>query len=263
MSSERSVLVFDVVDGGLASTADRLRRLGFRTIRAKTPEEGVAVLGDRRHRIGAALIPPDLPVVDLAAALQAFREENRERLEFVAVGPQPPLDAVAHLRAADVRLALWEPFPDATLRFQVNRALSGPGFEARRRAPRAPLARQARILARSGVKSALVYSLSAGGAFLETPRPSGRGVGVQLELSLPDHEVETAARVLYTNVPGNLQRENLPVGMAVAFEELEPGTEWAIAHCVATAAAGLEVSSVRAARGRQDRSWIRRFVRRP
>ena len=66
-----------------------------------------------------------------------------------------------------------------------------------------------------------VYSLSTAGAFLETPRPSIRGAGLTLEILLPDGVLRVTGRVIYSNVPGNLQRPMLPLGMGVQFEELD------------------------------------------
>ena len=52
----------------------RLRELGYRVLRTKTVEQGHAALSDPRFAMGVALIPPDLPVADLARALAALRE---------------------------------------------------------------------------------------------------------------------------------------------------------------------------------------------
>jgi hypothetical protein len=51
------------------------------------------------------------------------------------------------------------------------------------------------------------------------------GAEVDLELRLPGRPVTLRAEVVFTNLPGNLQRENLPLGMGVRFLELSPETE--------------------------------------
>jgi hypothetical protein len=104
------------------------------------------------------------------------------------------------------------------LRFQLNRSLASPEQESVRRDQRAPTDWRARILGGGREKEAFVYSVSPGGAFLATPRPSMRGTHVSVVLPLPAGNVSLDGRVLYTNVPGNLQRADLPVGMGVAFD---------------------------------------------
>jgi len=87
-------------------------------------------------------------------------------------------------------------------------------------------------------KEALVYSVSPGGAFLATPRPSMRGARVSVQLPLPAGNLSLDGRVLYTNVPGNLQRPDLPVGMGVAFDapssEAERELRFAVAQTLLT-----------------------------
>jgi hypothetical protein len=45
------------------------------------------------------------------------------------------------------------------------------------------------------------------------------GAEVEVELLLPDTTVTLAGSVAFANVPGNLQRPNLPLGMGVHFHE--------------------------------------------
>ena len=67
-------------------------------------------------------------------------------------------------------------------------------------------------------KAASVYTVSSSGAFLATPAPSPRGAQIAIELPVPGLRGRLKARVVMTNVPGNLQHKNLPVGMGVRFE---------------------------------------------
>ena len=78
-----------------------------------------------------------------------------------------------------------------------------------------------------------IYSLSAGGAFLETPRPSMSGARVEVSLLTPDGELSFDANVLYTNVPGNLSQPMLPLGMAVRFEDVGR-TAWDTLRAIVT-----------------------------
>jgi hypothetical protein len=222
--------------------AHRLRRLGYRALGAKGPAEARQLVSERRLRFSAILISPALPVADLRVALDEVRAHCSDgRLGYLAVGPRPDPHLCQALRAAGVELAAFEPCEDSTLRFQLNRALSHSDQHPDRREMRVPADLPARVRAAGRSKPAMVRALSASGAFLETRRPSLPGVPLELELSLPPETVQIVGRVVYTNVPGNLQRANLPTGMAVCFTEVPPGAERAIRHCVAERALSLVI----------------------
>ena len=70
-------------------------------------------------------------------------------------------------------------------------------------------------------KEAIIYSLSSSGAFLETPRASMDGAQVELCIEFPDQPIEVSGRVIFSNVTGNLQRPNSPLGIGVRFDDLE------------------------------------------
>ncbi len=242
MGRENSVLVLDGAGERMAALALRMRGLGFRVVRAKTAEEALPLLADPRLACTAALLPPDWPVADLSGAVAALQDAaGADGLTLLGVGPRPGPQALERVRAAGVSLALWEPFGDSALRFQVNRALAGFRGDGQRRETRVPTEWLARVLVGGRRKEATLYSLSAGGAFLATPRPSLRGASVALELPLPRCEVAVGGRVVYTNVPGNLQRGNLPLGMGVVFTALVPEAEREIRRAVAESALSLVV----------------------
>lgn len=240
---EATILVLESTPERADALVRRVRALGgYRPVAVKTPEHAVRLTEDSRFGVRAALLAPDYPVADLAGALDALRAgATARRLRFVAVGPHPVAETLARLREAGVDLALWEPFDDVRLRFQLNRALAAPEQESVRRDQRAPTDWRARVVGPGRGKEVLVYSLSPGGAFLATPRPSMRGSRVSVVLPLPAGNVALGGRVLYTNVPGNLQRPDLPVGMGVAFEEPPPDAERELRHAVAQALLSLVV----------------------
>jgi CheY-like chemotaxis protein len=217
---DRYVLVVDQGGESLQVMAGRLRRLGYRVMLAKTPEEARSLLASRRFRFGAALISPQIPAARLGPALEALRRASPEtRLALLAAGNVPDRERRRELRAAGVSLALWDPVDSHTLRFQINRALSGEeGVGRRERSSlRAPADWPVCVRVAGREKEARVYSVSAGGAYLATLRPSIANAEVKLSLPLPSGGVTAAARVVMTNVPGNLQRWNLPIGMGVRF----------------------------------------------
>ncbi len=237
MSASRSVLLLDGLDMNMAMVGERLRTLGFQPMHAKTPQEAFQLAADYRDRIGAIVVPPDLVVVDLPAAIRDLCiAASEERIECVALGPRPPEGIIDELRAAGVARALWQPFGDGPLRFHLNRALAEAGAGSPRSELRVPTRLPARVWLSGRHKPAKTYTLSAVGAFLETGRPSLRGARVGVQMQIEDGGVELEARVVYTNVPGNLQKWNLPVGMAVEFTTMADQDAERIRSCVSETA---------------------------
>jgi CheY-like chemotaxis protein len=235
MPIERTVLVLDGGDAPRATLVHRLRRLGYRTLRAKSPEDAFRLVEEHRNLVSVALIPPDLAVIDLPSALHALAAGAPERrLAYIVTGLPPAPEAIGELRDAGVRLALWEPFDDARLRFQVNRALAADDVGGLpRRETRAPVELPAQVFQSGRQKTARVYTLSSGGVYLETPRPAMRGARVEVELLLGPGSLRVAGVVVYTNVPGNLYRSTVPVGMGVRFTDASDTTAAAIRRRVA------------------------------
>lgn len=241
MAGSSTLLLLHGGDSRLGVVAHRLRLLGYHAVGARDPEEAIELASERGLRFGAVLVSPALPIAGLRAGLDEVRARCSEgRLGCLAVGPRPDPASCQALRTVGVELAAFEPCEDSTLRFQLNRALSHDEHPDRRET-RVPADLPARVRFAGRSKPAMVRALSASGAFLETRRPSLPGVPLTLELSLPPETVQVAGRVVYTNVPGNLQRANLPTGMAVCFTEVPPGAERAIRHCVAERALSLVI----------------------
>ena len=230
MVQRRTLLLVDAGAETLEDLSSRLRSLGHRVVRAKTVDAGLAALADVRFEIGAVMVPPDLPALDLERALLAFRRaEPNAQMPLLAVGPRPDADHRSRLRRAGVAWALWRPIDDSTLRFQANRALADSGPVRRpRRAQRVPVNWPVRIGVGQRNKSGLVYSLSARGAFLSTERPSMPRSLVHVALPLPQGDVRVTGSVVMTNVPGNLTKRNLPLGMGVRFTGHSEATEDAL-----------------------------------
>ncbi len=64
---------------------------------------------------------------------------------------------------------------------------------------------------------------------------------LRLIFELKDRELEFDGVVAYSNVPGNLQRPNLPMGMGVRFEEVDNATAKHLKSYVKGKLAQLEV----------------------
>lgn len=229
MAQRRSLLV---VEGGgepLEPVARRLVGLGFHVVRAKTPRDAQDVLRDPRFLLGAVVIPADLPAPHLADALRALRAGGRlGLLPMLACGTRPDPTTRDRLRRAGVDHALWFPLDDHLLRFQANRALSGGPRARKRTSDRVPTNWPVRFRTNGREKVAKLYSLSACGAFLATAQPSLPRSLVHVALPLPACDARVASEVVMTNVPGNLAKGNLPVGMGVRFRGLGGEVEAAL-----------------------------------
>jgi hypothetical protein len=221
MSESGHVLLIESLDGSSHKLAERIMTFGTEPILVTDFEEAHQVLDQRRHLISGVMIPTSLPSQNLKKEIKLLRRKGpASGIIFVSVGKPPTPDERKKLRAAGMQIALWEPYDDGTLRFQLNRALGGDRDSHGRLHKRAPTYLLARIFVGGRTKDAVVYSLSEGGAFLETPRASMDGAHVDLELRLPTNHVRVAGEVIFSNVPGNLQRPNLPMGMGVRFDDL-------------------------------------------
>jgi CheY-like chemotaxis protein len=224
MADESSVLVLGAHSAHLATLAERIPQLGYRCIRAKTPQEAVELAHDRGFEFSVALIEPDFPGVELSRALRTLREQTRSpHLVYIATGNAVDYEDQIRLREAGIELAAWLPVSDHALRFQINSAFSKGIEDSLRCDARAPVERNAIVRVAGRTKRVSIYSLSSGGAFLATQRPSMPGASVDISIPTRSGELALTADVLYTNVPGNLAQSRLPIGMAVRFRD--PGRD--------------------------------------
>jgi hypothetical protein len=230
VSKRETLLLIDAGASLMEALSQRLRAIGYRALRTKNVEQGYAALSDRRFTIRVAVIPPDLLVPDLARALETLcAPAGKTALRFLATGTQPDANERHLLRRAGVDLALWDPFDDHTLQFQVNRASAeGKSPPRRRQAVRVPNSWPVRVATGKREKQARIYSVSAQGAYLATPRPSLPNALIHFSLPLPSGDLRLSGEVVMTNVPGNLARGNLPLGMGVRFKGTTRETEGSI-----------------------------------
>jgi hypothetical protein len=228
--TNREIVILDAGSPFMRSLTSRLRHLGYSVLPSKTPDHAERLLLTRGSRVAAAVIPVDLPTFDLRAALRLLRRlEPTGELSFVAAGHRPSRADRRLLRDAGVELALWEPVGEHTLRFQANRALASSEIVCGNRTSlRAPADWPVAVWSGARRKSARVYSIAAGGAFLSTERPSTLRSQLRIDLPISSGSVGLQAQVVMTNVPGNLIHDNLPIGMAVRFEQTPPEIEAAI-----------------------------------
>jgi hypothetical protein len=211
----------------------RLLILHFRAVRAALADDAMRALERSGEPICAVLLAIPHTLGDLGFVLDRLRNRAPGTpLRFIAVGPRPSPPELEELRSAGVEFSLWEPFDDGALRYVLNAAACDPGSGEHRRVQRAPTAMLARVFSGAGQKAALVYSLSEGGAFLETLRPTSSKGHVRIELPLPTGTVTLEAEVVNTNVPGNLHKPHQPMGMGVVFADVPEETRRNIAELV-------------------------------
>lgn len=228
------LLIDDVADADLVR---RLRTLpGLRVVRAATPDAVRRLANLPEYAFRVALISADFPIPALEDAIEPLRQRFDEGdLVGVVFGDRPTPEAGEHLEQMGFTLTLWRPFDDHTLRFQMNRAfLRGRRMGAARTELRVPMDCRATISGGHRSKEAFVYSLSRHGAFLATPRPSATGARVDVSLLLPERSLSIPARVVHTNVPGNLQRACAPIGMGVRFLDPSPHVQLELDRIVET-----------------------------
>lgn len=200
----------------------RLRELGAPIVVVRDFVQAEFALQEPNTEIGAVLIPTriDASVVATGVAkLQSLAPPTG--LGFISVGDVPTKAERKTLRRAEVSLAVWNPSSEAMLRFQLNRALHPDRntFGMRDR-PRIPTELSATVTMGQRSKEAQLYSLAETGAFLATMRAIMEGATIALEVHLGDGPLHLQAVVVYANVPGNLQRPGLPLGMGVRFIDL-------------------------------------------
>jgi len=200
----------------------RLRDLQLIPLAASDFAEAEQVIAAAKSPVKAGLIDMELTGSDLKSWIKRLcRAGPTTGITFAAFGSLPDRPTRKSLRAAGLTLGLWEPIDDGLLRFQVNRALTADRDEHGRESKRVPTFLLCRVHSGGRTKDAIVYSLSEGGAFLETPRASMDGAHIEIELRLPGQTMTLGAHVVFSNVPGNLQRPNLPLGMGVRFRDLD------------------------------------------
>jgi len=213
----------------------RLRDLGFRSTRARRTDELSRSLNGSDQPFRAVLLSSGIPSEHLSAFAAPLSQHLADgEVTGLVVGEAPAPEIRQRLREAGFTLALWRPFDDHTLRFQVNRAFLRARSKGRARAElRAPLPCRVSIHAAGRRKEAQLYNLSERGAFIETPRPLMVGAEIEVELQLPDGSRSLPANVLHTNVPGNLLRPQVPIGMGIRFIDPNPIVSHDLARIVA------------------------------
>jgi hypothetical protein len=222
--------------------AGRIVVLGYRALRANDMETAVDLIRRQGQPVRVVMFPVDAPFTNRADDLRRLAEASGALgLRSIVSGPQPNAAGLSALKRDGVRFALWRGFHDADLRFTLNAALYDETRGQLRPALRVPASLIARIKSVAGEKAGMLYNLSTTGAFIETTRPNMPGGRITLTIEFPDGAVETQASVVFANVPGNLQKPNLPLGMGVKFSGIAVAAAERVAKYVSERRRGYEL----------------------
>jgi len=218
MSASHFILLIATDPSRTGPLAKQLVRLGIEPILVANLDEAVEVIQSREYAVSAILLPSEIPGKEVRKALKIMRRREPV-LPCMAYGKAPERAQRKLFRQAGVLLALWDGYDVGMLRFQINRLVSGENQPSVRGARRAPIHTPVRVQVGGREKDGFLYSLSEGGCFIETPRASMDGARLRLIFVLEEQQLEVDGVVAFANVPGNLQRPNLPLGMGVRFED--------------------------------------------
>lgn len=241
MASSYFVLLVEHESGaGTESLAAGLVRLGIEPIRVAHLDEAIETVKSKEYAIRGVMLPSDLAGPAARKALKSMRRREPV-LPAIAYGKQPDAAKRKQLLKAGVLLSLWDGYDEGILRFQMNRLVSGDGHTSVRGSRRAPAHVPVRMLISGREKQGTLYSVSEGGCFIETPRASMEGAHLHMIFSLGEVGYALDGIVAFSNVPGNLQRPNLPLGMGVRFEGVPDRAQWQLADFIRDRIEALEV----------------------
>lgn len=219
MSRSHFILLIELDPDLTGTLAAQLIGLGVEPIRVSNLDQAIDIVKAREYKISAVLVPSALPGKDVRAAMKSMRRRE-PALSAMAYGKIPDPTQRKLLRRAGVFLSLWDGYDFGVLRFQINRLVSTEHQHAARNSRRVPIHLPVRVLVGGREKEGILYSLSEGGCFVEMPRASMDGARLRMVFALEQREFELKGLVVFANVPGNLQRPNLPLGMGIRFDPI-------------------------------------------
>jgi hypothetical protein len=219
MPTGHFVLLIEAEPNSTGHLAAQLVQLGIEPIRVAALKDAVKIVKAKQCVVRAVVVPSDVSGRQVRKALKSMRRVE-PTLQAMVYGKPPDRTQLELLRKAGVLLALWPGYDAGVLRYQVNRLVSGEYQPSIRDSRRAPIHTPVRVWVGGRAKKGFVYSLSESGCFIESPRASMEEARLRLNFSLGERELDLAAVVAFANVPGNLQRPNLPLGMGVRFEDV-------------------------------------------
>jgi len=240
MATGHFILLIETDPSRTETLATQLVRLGVEPIRVANLADALQIVKSKEYSISGLLVPSEFEAKSLRKTLKSMRRRD-PILPAMAYGKIPDPAQRKLLRQAGVLLSLWDGYDEGVLRFQINRLISGENQNAVRESRRAPVHAPVRIAVGGREKQGMLYSISEGGCFIETPRASMDGAQLRMNFVLEERSFEIEAVVVFANVPGNLQRPNLPLGMGVQFPDISPSMQKSIGAFIADRIESFEV----------------------
>jgi hypothetical protein len=244
-SYDRSALIFDPHEQGLAKTSLALIALGHRPFYASDLDELVLLARERRAQLGAVLIP----AAHVAAWWPALRARVLVPVGLEARSVLPVGEALApvdsdSLHSAGIRWMLTEPYTTRELRFAVSMVLSATDPNELRLETRIPCSIGIEVGGERRAVPARISDLSTGGAFVEIDRPLMQGAQVVLRGALCGRLVSLPARVSWRT--GLSSPKWRAAGMGIEFGRIGPDTLALVRREVARALARFRLGAASA-----------------
>ncbi len=222
----RAALVVDDPQATLGDVVLRLLRLGIDVFYSKDHDEAWLLAQEEALRIHALLFSPGVGVDGVANIVDCLETHAASvPRTLVVIGQRPDDDTREGLRNCGVQWALWEPYDESALRSVVSAAMSGGLAENSRQEARLPTTLLGRAFMGIHRKDVILYTLSAKGAFLETPSPYLPGSKITIEVALPSDSFVAKANVVYSKDAREAGPAAQPNGMGVEFSKLDPRSE--------------------------------------
>lgn len=240
MPTSHFILLIELDPHRTSALAAQLVRMGIEPVLAADLAEAKTLVRPRSFSFSAVLIPGNLPPQAIDETLRALREVEAV-LPAMAYGKTPDPIQRKHLRQAGVHLALWDGYDDTILRFQINRLIASDRLSTARTSRRAPMVGPVVVLVGGREKPGTLFSVSEGGCFVETSRASMDGARVRVQFAVDGFPFDLAGTVAFANVPGNLQRPNLPLGMGISFDAIDEPTRSLIGQLIEKRLTALDV----------------------
>ena len=231
MTDPLCMLIVDDEKKALAELPLRILRIGVDVFYTTGGEEAWLLAREEAPRIRVVLFPPSIDFDQISAVVDCLRSRASDvPRTLVVVGVQPDEPTRERLRKGGVELALWEPYDESALRQVLANALTVRNHADSRQAPRFPATLLARAFSGIHRRDVIVSTLSLTGAFLETPSPFLPETRITLELALPDGPLITKATVACSRAERQSAAPERPLGMGVAFADLEPAIAERLEH---------------------------------